>query len=334
MGGSRSGLVHERRLQLTVVALPSPDDVVRQYSSGKEPHLTLLYLGENPLTPAELSHITGYIEHAASQISSFGLEVERRGVLGDKEADVLFFQKRWAKQMAEFRSHLLQDELINKLYHSIEQFPEWTPHLTMGFPDTPAKPDKREYQRFSYVRFDRIALWTDDSTGPTFQLNSDDYGMEVAMSEKQGAGLAAAILANLKEDAIQYGVPGMRWGKRKKSSVPNATTRVTQDSKTGKVTVSGGHGIKASPDFVKSAHAKQVARKSGTKALSNAELKTLVERMNLEQQLAKLTPPSKVTKTRRFVGKTMGRIGEQQLNMVLNQAANQQIANALAKAKR
>lgn len=328
----RSGSAsHERRLELVVVALPSPDDVVRQYSSEKEPHLTLLYLGENPLTPAELSHITGYIEHAASQISSFGLEVERRGVLGDKEADVLFFEKRWAKRMAQFRSHLLQDELINKLYHSTPQFPEWTPHLTMGYPDQPAKKDDREYQRYSYVRFDRIALWTEDSSGPTFQLKTDDYDLEVAMSQA-GANIAANILADHGNDAVQYGVPGMKWGVRKKPRSYDGPPENVRVKSVGRHLLSEGGGRRpASDDAARAAASKQILKKSGVNALNNKDLEDLVKRMNLEQQLGKLTPPSRAKKARMYVGKTLSNVGNTQLNMALNQAASAQVAAALAK---
>lgn len=308
--GSNSG----PRRELVIVALASEDDVVQQYSSDKAPHLTLLYLGEPNYTPTELQHVTDYVEHAASQISSFGMEVERRGELGDKKADVLFFVKRWAKSIAKFRGHLLQDELINKAYQLADQFPEWTPHLTMGFPDNPAKKDTREYQRYSYVRFDRIALWIGDSVGPTFQLNSDDYGMEVAMSQT-GANIAAAVLADIDEDALQYGVPGMKWGRRKGKTGP-------------------GSGRPASKDATRAEKAAQVAKKSGVKALSNDDLKALVKRMELQQQFEKLKPASKTTKARRFVSTTLGQIGKQQINMVLNQAVNAQIANAISKAKK
>lgn len=299
--------------ELVVVALAAEDDVVRQYSSEKEPHLTLLYLGESDISPADLAHITEYVGHAASQISAFGMEVDRRGVLGPKNADVLFFHKRWAKDMEKFRANLLQNELINKLFRSAFQWPEWTPHLTMGFPDKPAKPDKREYRRYSYVRFDRIALWTGDSSGPTFELK--DYDMEVAMAQ-EGPALAASILADLEVDALQYGVPGMKWGRRKDR------------------TPAPGSGKSASSDATRAAKAKQIAKRSGVKALSNEELQALVTRMNLEQQLGKLTPPSRAKKARMTITKTLARVGDQQLNMVLNQAVNAQIAGAIAKAKK
>jgi 2'-5' RNA ligase len=278
---------------------------VRQYSSDKEPHLTLLYLGAPNYDDTELKHIAEYVEHAASQLTSFGMEVDRRGVLGDDKADVLFFVKRWAKQIVDFRGHLLQNELINLAFLSADQFPDWVPHLTMGFPDKPAKKDNREFQRYSYVRFDRIALWTDDSVGPTFTLKSDMYSPEIAMSEAD---------QGVDEILAHYGIKGMHWGSRKGGVRP-------------------GSAHPQSSDSARATTAHQVVKRSGVKALSNADLKILVDRINLEQQLGKLAP-SRVTKARRSVGKTLSAVGNQQLNMVLNQAVNAQISKALGTKKK
>lgn len=292
---------------LVIVALPTADDPVNKYSSEKQAHLTLLYLGQANFKPEELQHVVQYVQHAASQIDSFGLEVDRRGELGPKHADVLFFSKRWAKRMEDFRSHLLQDQLINLAFLKADQWPQWTPHLTMGFPETPAKKDDREYNRYSYVRFDRIAIWTEDSNGPTFQLNDQDS--EVRMSQ-EGSSIAAAVLAEIEVDAVQYGVPGMKWGRRKSASGP-------------------GSGRPASKDHTRAESAKQIVKKSGVKALSNDELKALTKRMELEQQLVKITPDSRAKKARKLVAGTLGQIGKQQLNMAINQAANAQMAKVL-----
>lgn len=200
--------------QLVVVALPSDRDPVQEYSSEKEPHLTLLNLGKTDLDEADLVHVTDYIEHATSEFHNFALDVDKRGELGVNRADVLFFKAKWTKSVSAFRDLLLQDPLIFKMYHSTEQFPEWTPHLTMGYPETPAKKDTRDYPGFSYVSFDRIALWIDDSTGPTYPLKShDDYGMEVAMSLIKQGGPPVRM-----SDLAHSGVKGMKWGVRRSDS--------------------------------------------------------------------------------------------------------------------
>ncbi|HET9787102.1 MAG TPA: hypothetical protein VFP47_08215, partial [Pyrinomonadaceae bacterium] len=79
----------DRNLELVVVAIPREDDYTWKISSEKVPHMTLMYLGETKINDEKLAHISEYIEHAASQIDRFWMTVDRRGKLGDKDADVL-----------------------------------------------------------------------------------------------------------------------------------------------------------------------------------------------------------------------------------------------------
>jgi 2'-5' RNA ligase len=269
MGRSVSDFGHERRTELVVVALPDPGDPVRLHSSEKEPHLTLLYLGDPKFTPSELTHITEYIEHAASQLNAFGLDVLRRGELGDSQADVVFFDKRWTQEIAAFRNHLLKDELISSAYLSTSQFPEWEPHLTMGYPDTPAKKDWREYGQYSWIGFDRIALWTGNSTGATFQLGRNDPVQEVGMSQFQ------SDIELVNDILVHHGVKGMKWGVRRSS------TSTSSDPDSDDVAA------------VKASKAKISKNRGKTDSLSNKDLQELVNRMNLEQQYSKIKKDSK-----------------------------------------
>lgn len=194
-------------LELVIVAIPSDDDHVWKVSSEKVPHITLLYLGAPDWDGNEMADVASYVQHAASTLRSFGMSVERRGVLGDKSADVLFFKKSWSfNDLEKFRSQLRANQAIDKAYLSADQYPQWTPHLTLGYPETPAHKDDRDYP-ISWVNFDKIAMWVGDSEGPTFQLN-DDRGLDVAMSQELGAQAIEEILEH-------YGVQGMKWGHRK-----------------------------------------------------------------------------------------------------------------------
>lgn len=204
---------------LVIVAIPDENDRVWKVSSEKIPHLTLLFLGDSGEV-SKVDQITQFVEHAANTtLSRFWLPVDRRGELGADKADVLFFKRgRYDyKAIRDFRVQLLKDNNIRTAYDTAEQREgPWLPHLTLGYPDTPAKPDEtdRDYG-FYDVAFTKIAVWVDNFDGPEFLLKDywDEWDtmesapIDIAMSDASEAG-AAHILEH-------YGVKGMRWGQRK-----------------------------------------------------------------------------------------------------------------------
>ena len=157
-----------------IVAVPEESDRVHKRSSEKVPHITLLYFGEQD-DPEAARHVAQQLQHTVNtSLTSFGLEVDRRGTLGPKNADVLFFEKnKQCKQVEAFRSLLLQDSVIRGLYDSTDQYPEWTPHLTLGYPETPAVKPTEDWDDDTprYVHFDKIEFWVEDFDGPSFDLS-------------------------------------------------------------------------------------------------------------------------------------------------------------------
>jgi 2'-5' RNA ligase len=298
------------RLELVVVAIPRRDERVWKVSSEPVPHMTLLYLGDVDWTPEQFVHAAEFIEHAASQLSRFGMSVERRGVLGDKDADVLFFDKSWSyKRLKEFRDNLLVDRDISTAYQSATQYPEWTPHLTLGYPETPAKSDDLEYG-IGWVEFDQIALWNGESTGPTFQLKSfDSADLEVSMSTTQAG-------ADFLE---HYGVKGMKWGqhikaKRNRQTEPNS----------------------ADADRVGSIKSRVKEQKT-TKILSNAELRDALDRMRLEQEFSKLSNGLDKTRTQKgkaFLAKLIVDTGKQNVEQTVKTQASGFVNEAIKNAKK
>lgn len=253
---------------LVIVAIPAEDEYVRRISSEKVPHMTLLYLGEGVARP-NAQRIADFLEHAAkTSLTRFGLDVDHRGTLGEDKADVLFFGNDYggAQDIIDFRSVLLKDPTIRQAYDSVTQYPEWTPHLTLGYPATPAKPDERDYPGTHWVSFDRVALWTGDYDGPEFELGR--------MSDM---ALPAYHTARGESFLAHYGVKGMKWGVRRSPQ-------------------------ELSADAERANTAKTKARASGLGSLSNQELKDLTSRLNLETQVASLSQKnSKVTRGRTTV---------------------------------
>ena len=187
---------------IAIVAIPEDTDPVWKMSSEKIPHITLLY-GEGPLRDEEGT--IQFVKHVVDgSMTRFGLSVNRRGTLGDKDADVLFFDKMFTENLRNTRAFFLANEDLAVAYQKAEQFPNWTPHLTLGYPDAPAKENPNDYS-ISWVNFDRIAIWTGDFTGPEFDLgNGDNMELDVSMSDIPGF-----------DSFMHSGTKGMKWGVRR-----------------------------------------------------------------------------------------------------------------------
>jgi len=304
---------------LVIVAIPKENDYVWKISSEKVPHMTLLFLGDAASNP-NVVKIGEFLEHAVKlqKRGPFMMDVDHRGELGEDKADVLFFRKNWDyDQISAFRSQLLQYTPIKTAYDSVPQYPEWTPHLTLGYPGTPARKDERDYPGINWVDFDRIAMWFGDYQGPEFRLEYSYDLAEVAMGQTNDVGAAAV------EQLLHFGVKGMKWGVRKERKGPyfgvarrDERTKATIEAKTAidaerakKLPVSpvqtyttvganrfsktqiqthGGENHPATKDAIKVAETKQKLKKSGVNALSNAELKELTQRLELETKVEKL----------------------------------------------
>ena len=166
--------------EVTIVFIPEQDDYVWKISSEKVPHMTFLFLG-NISDASIVRKITEYVEHTAdTSLRRFDMSVDRRGELGPDKADVLFFDDFNNNWLEDVRHQLLTDPNIRTAYDSVPQFDTWVPHLTLGFPETPAKPDKRDFPGIHWVQFDRIAVWTTESDGPEFLLKRHS---DMAMSD-------------------------------------------------------------------------------------------------------------------------------------------------------
>lgn len=175
--------------EIVIVAIPAEDDPVWKVSSEKVPHLTLCFL-KGPFENEENTIL--FVEHVVStSLSRFGLSVDRRGTLGADDADVLFFDKSYGgKELLAFRAFLLANKDIYQAYKKAEQYPIWTPHLTLGYPETPA--NEMPEHGIHWINFDRVAVWTSDFDGPEFVLDrNDDFADGAAWSFKDSSAFFA-----------------------------------------------------------------------------------------------------------------------------------------------
>jgi len=99
-----------------------------------------------------------------------------------------------------------------------------------------------------------------------------------------------------------HGVKGQRWGVRRRRDSSGKLVEVsTTTNKAGQVIkTSGGHNHPTSEDAKRAMTTHQIAKTSGTHALSNQELQDLVNRLNLEQNYSRLNEgKSNLAKLRR-----------------------------------
>lgn len=255
---------------ITLVAVPAKDDPVWDISSEKVPHLTMLVFDENV---EDLVTVLEYIRHVtATSLRPFSLVVNRRGVLGDKDADVLFFGNYGLDRVANARSHILQQPDVNRAWHAVEQYPEWIPHLTLGYPETPATFKKSNEPVPYSVHFDRLELWTGDYEGTEFPLMPHD---DVMLQTD----------ASLEEVIEHFGVKGMKWGIRRDEPSRQTNSGYSQDAAVARRTQA------------------KIQKQGGLHGVSNKELAALNTRLNLEQNYKRMVvaEPTKLEKAKKYV---------------------------------
>lgn len=133
-----------------------------------------------------------------------------------------------------------------------------------------------------------------------------------------------------------HGVRGMKWGVRRgggskvSPSEVSVKTRSHEQIKTV-IRTKGGKGLPAHPDAIAARVIQQKLSKSGTHALSNSELLSLNNRLNLEAQTQRLTPEHGITKGIKFVQGYLKTPQGQQAVKGLTEVASKKAASSFAK---
>lgn len=120
--------------------------------------------------------------------------------------------------------------------------------------------------------------------------------------------MTTEITETLDATLAHYGVRGMKWGRRKNRGpsveVPSGPELVTiKQNRKGNLETTGGRGFNPSVDALSAVALRQKAYASGTHSLSNQELQSLVNRMNLESNYQKAIIAGKVPKQKNLLEK-------------------------------
>ena len=112
-----------------IVGLPAEGDPIYGVSSEQPPHLTMIYLSVDFIEQA-----AQILAGEAPKYEPTTVEVTETGELGDGGAQVAHVNPLG---LADVREVLLTYEPIFQGVEAMEQYPEWTPHVTLGYPETP-----------------------------------------------------------------------------------------------------------------------------------------------------------------------------------------------------
>nr|DAQ47240.1 MAG TPA: minor head component F [Caudoviricetes sp.] len=150
----------EPRTGALVVLLPADDDPITAATSEDQAHMTFVWMGDvSDIDDAARAAIGGEVSsYAAALDGPIVVPVMRRGQLGDDGADVVFLER--SDSLLAARDGLMESSPnLLAAYDAAEQFPEWTPHVTLGYPEgVEGGPAVGEYDG-TEVTFDRLGLW-------------------------------------------------------------------------------------------------------------------------------------------------------------------------------
>lgn len=176
-----------------VFLIPEAGDPVVEASS--EPaHLTTVWLGDiGDLSEDEIAAIEDEVKAYSDTLGGpVVAPVTERGELGDQGADVVFLEPTEA--LVALRDGLLEaSPTISEVMGRVEQFPEWTPHVTLGYPETPAA---GEYDG-DKISFDKVGLWVGS------EHKDFDMGGDMRVKDEEGLSEARERLSVLAAAATE-----------------------------------------------------------------------------------------------------------------------------------
>lgn len=183
---------------LVVVALPNSNSAVHPIGS-EEKHATLLYLGDD-VDPTSAALVQASIEGALRD-RSFGPFTERvSGVSSLGEDGARIWQIDSDNGLKVLRDRLLRAPAIRAMYDMEQQYPNYTPHVTIGYPGEGEERLSGIFETLATtvdrIPFDRIALWYGDNHDAVWRFRDDEPLMA---DSAEHSDLIGQVLAHGKE---------------------------------------------------------------------------------------------------------------------------------------
>lgn len=149
----------EQPTTAVVVAIPRDLDPIRLVGD-EDKHATLLYFGETATLPDGAKEaILKSLAQVANIFECFGENIIGIQRLGPDVPPALVAMLSNG-QLGNIRNTLLIDSKISEYLQNATQYPDYTPHVTLGYPDYAGEDQLRQLAQTLYrVRFDRLALW-------------------------------------------------------------------------------------------------------------------------------------------------------------------------------
>ena len=198
----------ETNTTAVIVALPRELDPIRLVGP-EEKHATLLYFGETSTLPEGAKDaMLRTVESIAAMSSCFSARIKNFQRLGSDVPPALVAMLD-DDNLEKVRDALLVDTQLEKFLENATQYENYTPHVTLGYPDYFDEDGLRKLAKtLNYMQFNRLALWWG---GEQFEFelgDKDDSQAEVAVRYSDNVKSVEDFLAH-------HGVKGMKWGVRK-----------------------------------------------------------------------------------------------------------------------
>jgi 2'-5' RNA ligase len=198
-----------------IVALPRATDPIRLVGDVDK-HATLLFFGDMATLPDDAkTTMTETLQNVMQLFSPFGEQILDIGRLGSDNPPALVAMLSGSNLSRIRDALLINPKLGEYLQNNPNQYPNYTPHVTLAYPDYQEEAALRQTMKQLYkVRFDRLSLWWGDEQ-IDFSLETMD---EMAQAEKLEAFLA------------HHGVKGMKWGVRRSDATLDSAAGRPKDT--------------------------------------------------------------------------------------------------------